>query len=124
MKLRFRANSLRLRVNRREAEALAAGEVLRETIEFPGNTSLAYILKPGSTTEAYAAFADGDIQISAPRTQIESWANGDDIGLYFTIPTNAEPLKVAIEKDLECLDGPVEEKDPNAFPRQLAEKVC
>jgi hypothetical protein len=43
------------------------------------------------------------------------WARGDEIGFYFVV----EPgLKVAIEKDLECVDGPEEEKDPDAFPRK------
>jgi hypothetical protein len=117
MKLRFRGNSLRLRVNQREVEALASGDVLREAVEFPGNTELSYILKTNGAAEPQALFAQGSIQIAAPRAMISDWASGDEIGLYFTLATETEPLKIAIEKDLVCIDGPADERDPNAFPR-------
>lgn len=52
------------------------------------------------------------------------WIGGEQIGLYFTLPTGAGPLKIAIEKDLICIDGVEDEKDPYAFPRELAEKAC
>lgn len=117
MKLRFRGNSLRLRVNQKEVEALALGDVLKEAVEFPGHTALSYVLKANGASEPQAAFAQGSIQIAAPRTMISDWASGDEIGLYFTLATDTEPLKIAIEKDLVCIDGPADENDPNAFPR-------
>jgi len=124
MKLRLRANTLRLRLNQREVEKLAAGEVLREGIEFPGGTSLSYLLKVAPAAEAQAFFEGGRIHIIAPRVPILNWAANDELGIYFSLPTGAEPLEIAIEKDLVCLDGPVEEQDPLAFPREMAEKVC
>ena len=33
-------------------------------------------------------------------------------------------LKVAIEKDLDCIDAPPSERDPDAFPRTNAERSC
>jgi hypothetical protein len=123
MKLRFRANSLRLRVNQKEVEALAAGDVLTEGIQFPGGTTLSYVLTTQAATEPRAHFANGSIQIAAPQALIVAWAASDDIGLYFSLLTGADPLKIAIEKDLECMDGPVEEKDPDAFPRAVG-SVC
>ena|SRR5665213_3421987 len=124
MKLRFRANSLRLRVNQKEVEKLAAGHALREKIDFPGNSSLSYVLESDAAAHPQAFFANDSIQIAAPAALLAGWADSDEIGLYFTLATNGQPLKIAIEKDLECIDGPVEEHDPNAFPRALAEKVC
>jgi len=124
MKLRFRGNSLRLRVNQKEVEALAAGSVLKEQVDFPGSTSLSYSLKSEAAAEAQAIFTQGRIQIHAPRALVADWAGSDDIGLYFTLPTGAQPLTISIEKDLECIDGPIEERDPNAFPRALSENVC
>lgn len=32
----------------------------------------------------------------------------------------ASPLDIAIEKNLECLDAPDEERDPFAYPRKAA----
>lgn len=59
----------------------------------------------------------------APGELVQDWAEGEQIGLYFDLPADSSVLTVAIEKDLECVDGPPEEKDPDAFPR-AAEKVC
>jgi hypothetical protein len=117
MKLRFRKNSLRLRVNQRETEMLAAGKELEERVMFGGGATLSYRLsKTADGTKGTALFDGQAIQVSAP---LSGWAKSDEIGFYFEV----EPgLKVAIEKDLECLDGPAEEKDPYAFPR--AGKNC
>jgi hypothetical protein len=54
---------------------------------------------------------------------ISNWAHSDSVGIYFEIPANGARLQVAIEKDLECVDGPPEERDPDAFPRSVG-KVC
>jgi len=124
MKLRLRANTLRLRLNQKEVEKLAAGEVLRETLEFPGSTSLSYLLKITPAADPQAFFDSTRIQIIAPKAIVLNWAENEELGIYFTLPTGAEPLKIAIEKDLVCIDGPPEEQDPLAFPRELAEKVC
>ena len=124
MKLRFRDNSLRLRLNQTEVEKLAAGETLKESIDFPGNSALTYILQSHPAADPQAFFADNRIQIAAPKAMLADWAQSEDIGLYFTLPTGAAPLKIAIEKDLVCIDGPADERDPKAFPRALAEKSC
>ena len=124
MKLRFRANSLRVRVNQIEVERLAAGEVLLERIDFPGGASLSYVLKSGGGVDPQAFFEHASIQIGVPAALISEWAEGEEIGLYFTLATGAEPLKIAIEKDLVCIDGPVGGTDPNAFPRLMGEEAC
>src|ERR1700733_4128119 len=111
MKLRFRKNSLRLRVNQQEAEMLAAGTELEEQVTFAGGAILSYVLVPSLDGKAAANFDGQQIRVIAP---LRDWACADEIGFYFEV----EPeLKVAIEKDLECVDGPEEEKDPHAFPR-------
>ena len=115
MKLRFRKNSLRLRVNRLEVEKLAAGQELAEGITFAGGATLRYVLTPCTGPCGTAQFDGWAIRVSAP---LGDWARNDEIGFYFEV----EPgLKVAVEKDLECVDGPEEEKDPHAFPRS---KTC
>ena len=117
MKLRFRENSLRLRVNRKEVEELAAGLALREEVHFPGNSRLTYLLEPFSHGVATASFVAGTIRIAAPGDDVKEWANSEAIGLYFHLSADGIPLKVAIEKDLACMDGPLEEHDPLAFAR-------
>jgi hypothetical protein len=122
MKLRFRKNSLRLRVNQAEVRALGCGESLTEHVEFPGDARLSYILKRRVTGEPEVTFADGVITVEAPSDLVGGWTGSDEIGLYFELPANGSPLKVAIEKDLECVDGPPDERDPDAFPR--AKTAC
>ena len=117
MKLRFRANSLRLRVDRREVAGLAAGTPIEEQVDFPGEGRICYVLEGTPSGAPRASFHNSVIRVSAPEEQIREWARSDLIGIYFELPANGTLLKVAIEKDLECLEGAEEEREPNAFPR-------
>src|SRR6185437_15549691 len=123
MKLRFRKNSLRLRLNRREVETVASGSALEESVAFPGPDNLSYILDSDAQFGPEASFREGVIRISAPPSELRQWAGSDGIGLYFELATNGSVLKIAIEKDLECVDAPAEERDPEAFPRATG-KSC
>jgi hypothetical protein len=51
-----------------------------------------------------------------PEEAARYWEDSDEIGLY----GRAKDLDIAIEKDLECVDAPAEEKDPFAYPRKAA----
>lgn len=116
MKLRFRKNSLRLRLNQREAAALAAGQELEEHVDFPEGSALLYRLVPGNSPDPGAQFSAGVITVSLPAATAQSWQQSDDIGFYY----RAGSLDVAIEKDLECTDLREEEQDPFAYPRKAA----
>ncbi len=117
MKLRLRGNSVRLRLNQREVEALAAGRVLSEGVLFPAGNSFVYTLEPSSSSTPAASFRDGVICIRAPASTLREWAANDSIGLYFDISGVGSSLKVTIEKDLECANETLEERDPYAYPR-------
>src|SRR6185312_377191 len=112
MKLRFRADSLRLRLNQIEARTLAAGKAVEERVSFPGGHALVYRLAPVDAASSNARLAGSTIEISVPREQLKAWNDQEDIGFYF----HAGALSIAIEKDLECTDAPPEERDPYAFP--------
>jgi hypothetical protein len=118
MKLRLRKNSLRLRVNQREVESLTAGVTLEESVSFPGPSRISYVLQPVSDNGPHAIFHDGVIQIGVPERHLQHWAHADSIGLYFEFPVDGAVLKIAIEKDLVCVDGPEEDRDPYAYPRR------
>jgi hypothetical protein len=115
MKLRFRKNSLRLRLNQREVAALSAGEAIEERVDFPGS-ALLYRLVPNGSPEGAARFSEGTITISLPEMTARSWEQSGDIGIYY----RAGSLDVAIEKDLECTEARGEERDPFAYPRKTA----
>jgi hypothetical protein len=97
MKLRFRNNSLRLRVNRREVEGLAAGSAIGERVHFPADACMSCVLEPSTQLDADASFENGTIRITAPQEIISNWAHSDSIGIYFEIPANGARLQVAIE---------------------------
>ena len=123
MKLRFRNNSVRLRLNQREVEKIAAGSPLEEQVAFPEGKVFSYILETVPGAEPDISFKHGVIRVCAPDPTIKAWATSESIGIYFEFPVSDSILKVAIEKDLECTDGPAAERDPNAFPRR-AGKNC
>ena len=119
MKLRFRENSVRLRVNRREVNRLAAGNAIEEEVSFPNSATLKYIIEASMNDEPLISFKNGVLRVAAPLTQIRNWAHAEaSIGLYFQLPAGESVLRVSIEKDLQCVDGPAAEFDPDAYPRQ------
>lgn len=120
MKLRFRANSLRLRLNRNEVAALADGKSLEESVAFPGGATLSYRVFMAATAFASATFSSGVISVALPADSVGKWSQADEAGLYYQLDTAAGPLKIAVEKDLECVDAPEEERDPLAYPRKAA----
>lgn len=122
MKLRFRNNSLRLRVNQSEVKGLVSGAVLEEQVIFPGEGRISYTLQSSASAAPEASFRQGVIRVLAPQQQVENWAKSESVGMYFEFPANGTSLKIAIEKDLECVDGPLEERDPDAFPREEGKK--
>jgi hypothetical protein len=116
MKLRFRKDSLRLRLNRKEVSAIAGGESLEERVHFPGGAALVYRLVPSESQAYDAALVENTITVSVPRGTLERWRENEEIGLYH----RAETLEIAIEKDLECVEASDNERDPYAFPRKAA----
>jgi hypothetical protein len=119
MKLRFRGNTMRLRVNRREVALLASGAAIQETVLFPNSEQFCYVLEARDQIVPAASFEGGLMRVSAPLSDILNWAQNETIGLYFDLPAESEVLRVSIEKDLACVDGPAEEFDPEAFPRAV-----
>jgi hypothetical protein len=119
MKLRFRKNSLRLRLNQKEVADLAAGRAIEEQVIFPGDAVFRYRIEASPVTqETSAKFSGGCISITIPGQSAIHWLGVDDIGLYYSLPSGGAPLEIAIEKDLECIDAPPDERDPDAYPRK------
>jgi hypothetical protein len=82
---------------------------------FSGGDAFVYRLLPSAA--AYNAVLSGStISVSVPLASLREWELGTDLGLYH----DDGALAIAIEKDLECKDGPPEEYDPYAFPRKAA----
>jgi hypothetical protein len=119
MKLRFNRNSLRFRLNQLEVNRLASGERLVEEVWFPGaDDPFRYSLEiQDGETSAHFKPAPAGIGVWLKSVDIIAWASSDELELHRMLPTSREPLTLMIEKDLECVDAPPEERDPHAFRR-------
>jgi len=110
MKLRFHKNSLRIRLSQSEVADLAAHGQIQERFEFP-NSALSFSLRSGNSEAA--VLENNEVSVTAPK----DWIDSDREGIEF----HCGPMKVAIEKDYECLHraGP---DDADAFPNPMVDK--
>lgn len=127
MKLRIRANTLRLRLVRAEVDELLATGQTREAMPVPG-ASLGYAFAlddaatPGTTLTLQAAGAE--LRVTWPRAEAEAWARDPSaVSLRGKVTWSAagvdQPaeLSLLVEKDFPCLVVREGEDDSDAFAR-------
>ena len=122
MKLRIYGNSVRLRLNQPEVRQLAAGQPVEERTDLPPEP-LAYRIESSPTADAItASFARSGLRVTVPAAIARRWAGGDDVALAADVPSvraGAEPVRLLIEKDFQCLHGSAEEQS-ECFPNPRA----
>jgi phage baseplate assembly protein gpV len=119
MKLRMRANTLRLRLTRGEVDRLGEGQTVREVTHFPDGTSLIYALAVGGThVHAAQQFVDtgSEITVTVPSAQAREWAGSQEVGFGGDAPVRVGPLEVLIEKDFSCITPREGEEELDTFP--------
>ena len=115
MKLRFHADSLRLRLSQSEVTQLAQTGSVEETVTFSPGHSLSYTLEKTGTVHSITVSFDADrIRVALPTATATHWIESDEIGIEAATPT----LKVLVEKDFQCLHRVAGDED--AFPNPLA----
>jgi hypothetical protein len=127
MKLRIKANSLRLRVSRSELARFQAGGRIEETIHFTAapEATLTYALesalKPSPVTVRYGS-REVTVILSQDRARI--WGPQSEVGVYTTLDMGpAGSLEIAVEKDFACLDRS-DEDNSDTFAHPLAGATC
>jgi HSP20 family molecular chaperone IbpA len=115
MKLRFHANTLRLRLSQSDVARLAETGRVEEQVTFAPGQTLAYVMESVEADDIGASFEDGKIRVTLPRAAAKRWMEGRETG----IESSGGPLHVLIEKDFQCLH-PDSDKDGDAFPNPLA----
>jgi hypothetical protein len=104
MKLRIRADSIRLRLKRGEVDMLAAGTGIIEQTHFP-HSILTFRLDLAENNEISANFDNGSINVSVPRNKVLDWAGTDKVSLFAEQQlSEAGSLSLLIEKDFTCLE--------------------
>jgi hypothetical protein len=126
MKLRIQGNSLRLRISQSELAALMQDAQLEATIALgiASGTTLTYSLKHRAGANNVALdYSASCITVTLSTAAATHWAQGNDVGIYGSVPTSAGPLELMIEKDFACLDG-TDMENADTFPNPNAGSVC
>ena len=116
MKIRFYKDSIRLRLSQSEVARLSTDGWIEDRIEFPDGQTLIFQLETGESTTA--RYDDGSVRVIAPRPELRHWIESDEEGIGY----ECGPLKIAIEKDFQCLHKPAEEH-ADTFPNPMLDKV-
>lgn len=117
MKLRFQANTLRLRLSQSEVARLAETGCVEDTVTFAPGQTLSYVIESGPVVAVGATFEGNRIRVALPAAVAKSWIESDHTG----VEGESATLRVLIEKDFQCLHRASEE-DADAFPNPLASK--
>ncbi|GGG38566.1 DUF7009 family protein [Hymenobacter glacieicola] len=105
MKLRIEDNSLRLRLSAEEVQQFAdAGRVAAVVPLGPTpDESLTYALERAETEELRVTYGAGALTVKVPATLASHWTTTDQNGFSATLMVaEDQPLKILIEKDLDC----------------------
>lgn len=104
MNLRLQKGEVRLRLERKEGEALGRGESLAQEITFPSGEALRFWVDPLAGDEPPRVALDGGlltVSVSAPAVrELLAQPPARDLGLRAELDTPAGPLKVVVEIDL------------------------
>lgn len=119
MKLRFRENSIRLRLLRSEIEQLRQNGNVSEKIQFNFSQTLTYTLVvSAAATEISARFENAQIIVEIPLDAMREWTTTNLVGLEKKQKiTGNLTLEIKLEKDFVCLDRPFDGDNRDAFPR-------
>jgi hypothetical protein len=126
MKLRFRDNSLRLRLSRSEVNAVADRRVVEAVVHFGGARSLVYLLEASNDvdvlTATFETSRDGaTIAVRLPVALAKEWAESETVALRGAMPVEPMGLSILVEKDFACLStGGRGEDESDMFPHPEA----
>ena len=122
LKLRIKANSLRLRMTPSEMTRLLETGRIHETIHFPSHESacLTYAVEHRPDTPVLTVrYSPNEVVVVLSSAQARRWAETADIGIYGETPTHGGTLQLAVEKDFACLDkSDAENVDTFPHPHQ------
>ena len=116
MKIRIYDDSVRLRLDRSEVEAVGQGEKVVCRMHFPGGAEFCYQLTSGAVDAVTASFDGGCISVTLPPSVAEHWANDDsEVSIRGAAAIADGSLTLLVEKDFECLEPRAGEDQSNRF---------
>jgi len=127
MKLRIKGNSIRLRLGQSEVQRLAIDGIVEESTIFGplAGQRFAYALCASSKEHGVSAsFAGRRLVVCVPIGEIQEWATTNQVSIHALQQNGDSGLRILIEKDFECIDGPTEESQEDAFPHPQFDAAC
>jgi len=123
VKIRFRDDSIRVRLTQREVAELAASGRVQASTHFGGNARLRFEVRSREGAMR-ASFENSLVAIEAPASLIRDWAAAPQIALSGASVTEQGEFRISIEKDLECRKPRPYEDNSDAFPASLGQAHC
>jgi hypothetical protein len=114
MKLRIKANSIRIRLTKTEVSTLAGTGYLEEQTLF-ANNKFVYALQSVDTGNELSAILDTNkITMFVSAALIKDWAENNVTGFNAKMPVaENKSLYLLLEKDFICLDETTEDQSDN-----------
>jgi len=120
MKIRIQDDSIRLRLDRAEVDAVGRGEPVAGHTHFPRDRVFSYSLGVHEGPHVNATFHDHTISVVVPRSVAEHWASSDEVSIRSEENSAGISLNLLIEKDFECMEPRSGEDQSNRFPNPKA----
>jgi hypothetical protein len=127
MKLRIRNNSIRLRLQRAELEALVRGGVLQDALVLGPEPAdrLHYGIALSEAPDIGVLHEPGTIKVLLPRAFADALAETERVGFEGEFPVAEDTvLRILIEKDFRCLVERPGEDESGAFPNPEEGGTC
>jgi hypothetical protein len=116
MKLRLRADSLRLRLTRPEVQQLAQSGSVEERVHITPPGILVYRLKRTKTAATLGAtYENGVVEIQIPEDLARAWCASELVTLAHVQPHGEVRLRIVVEKDYACLAAREDEDETDNF---------
>lgn len=114
MKLRIKANSVRIRLTKTEVNKLATESYLQEVTVLPGQTFIYAIKSDDNATALTIAYENNILTMMVPKSFAANWHQNDMVGMDAWMQVNEkEKLYLLLEKDFVCLDETAEDQSDN-----------
>lgn len=110
MKLRLRANTIRLRLLQGEVQRLSQGETILETLPTP--IPFHYAVQPAEVPDLSASYNGHTLTIQVPQSWSAAWASSDEVGRQ----AQSQGLDILIEKDWACTTPRAAEENRGTYP--------
>ena len=114
MKIRIKANAIRIRLTRSEVEKLANTGYLEEQTLFANNKFVYALQIIDNGNELSATLDANKITMFVSKALIKDWPENNIVGFNTRMPiTENESLYLLLEKDFVCLDETKEDQSDN-----------